>query len=89
MRRRTVPILIVLTMFLIACSGGGTPVVSPRVCPPYPEMPAAAKLYLRDAATIDPDGDGPAGRAPAPGSEPLWNWLSNVAILRQQLQACR
>jgi hypothetical protein len=88
MRRRTVLILIALTTFLAACSGA-TPVVSPRVCPPYPEMPEAAKLYLQEVATVDPDGNGPAARAPLPGSEPLWNWLSHVAVLRQQLLACR
>jgi hypothetical protein len=52
-------------------------------------MPAAAKLYLQKVAAVDLDGDGPAGREPAPGSEPLWNWLSDVAVLREQLQACR
>jgi hypothetical protein len=89
MRPPAALILIALTTFLAACSGSRAPVVSPRVCPPYPEMPEAAKLYLREVATVDPDGDGPAGRVPVSGSEPLWNWLSNVAVLRQQLQACR
>ncbi|HET6223962.1 MAG TPA: hypothetical protein VFE11_17430 [Dongiaceae bacterium] len=88
MRRRTDLILIALTTFLAACSGA-TPVVSPRVCPPYPEMPEAAKLYLQEVATVDPDGDGPEPRHPSPGSESLWNWLSDVTVLRQQLQACR
>lgn len=89
MRRPTALILIALTTFLAACSGSRAPIVSPRVCPPYPEMPEAAKLYLQEVATVDPDGDGPAPRAPSPGSEPLWNWLSDITVLRQQLQACR